>query len=333
MLLTSASNESMADVQVGAMKALFKVAASQGLEGSPRGDKNHLPVTTGDPLGDANRTFKTPEKNASEDEDHKPFFIMDFLEQVDPAAMELAQKVLKTPQKTTTHDTKKPEGSRGVCKDEVTKDLFSTVSGAPTSVFFQRSIATGNGYNAKGIQKARQGDWEDALACWESALEIRMQVLGASHIDTANCCNNIGIAYGKLNLFDQAVAFLERALEIRKEHYGSEHPEVAATLHNLGNIYQQEGNYEAAIEYFLQCKSLQEAMLGGSDHIEIARACIAIGHTYYQAEVFDDARAAYMDALYIFHRVGLNEHDPEVQAALKDVQDLDLTIHVTQAVK
>jgi hypothetical protein len=55
-----------------------------------------------------------------------------------------------------------------------------------------------NGWNAKGLEKARHGKWEQALSCWQNALEIRRQVLGESHSDVANTWNNIGIALGKL---------------------------------------------------------------------------------------------------------------------------------------
>jgi tetratricopeptide (TPR) repeat protein len=197
--------------------------------------------------------------------------------------------------------------------------------------FHQRSVAIGNGYNAKGIQQARQGNWSDALSCWESALQVREQVLGADHLDVANIHNNIGIALGKLNRFEAAIEHLDQALAIRTARYGERHAEVAATLHNTGNVYQQAGDLASALHCFCECKTMQEQIHKGLDHAEVARACIAIGHCYWEAESAFDAREAYMDALAIFQRIGRPENDPEVQTTVDDIYDLDQRILREQA--
>lgn len=159
----------------------------------------------------------------------KPFFIMDWLEDIDPKDLELAQKMLKTPNRLVVPP--KP-----ACEVHPSpKVLFGATSPSnkkeAVNSFKKRGIAIGNGYNAKGLQKAKKGAWEEALCCWENALEIRTQVLGETHVDVANTYNNIGIALGKLNRPQEAIENLQRALEIRTEHYGRTHSEVAATLH------------------------------------------------------------------------------------------------------
>ena len=194
------------------------------------------------------------------------------------------------------------------------------------SPFKRKSIAIGNGWNAKGLQKAKKGSWESALLCWQNALEIREQVLGDSHPDTANTLNNCGIAMGKLGRFDEAIEVLERALEIRAEHYGTrQHPEVAATLHNIGNVLHQAQDRAGAIQCFWDAKLLQEKILG-PDHVQVARACVAIGNVYYEALQYDDAREAYHDALLVFTNAGLAADHAEVLAMQQDISDLDAII-------
>ena len=292
--------------------------------------------------------------------DDVPFFIMDWLDQVDPLAVELAQRILRSPQRKTSdvalgscntmhrpvslldllspkhkhqNDLSLSQNSSSVWKP-LSKNMFHT--------FQQRSIATGNGYNAKGITKARQGRWVDALSCWENALEIRSQIASSPPndgdipqdspnqllLDVANTQNNIGIALGKLNRTDEAVASLQIALAIRQQEYrysdsGRGHPEIAATLHNLGNVFQQAGDFLRAIDYFGECRYYQELWHGTVTHVEVARACLAMGHTYHQAGEFHDAQAAYHDALQIFAQVGLSKDDPEVRATWEDVRDLE----------
>lgn len=263
----------------------------------------------------------------------KPFFIMDWLEHVDPTAIELAQKMLRRPTAVrnralpllSSSSLLKKDASLPPSTSASMNSSSNSLTKTPASHYFlQRSIAIGNGYNAKGIQKARLGLWDEALSCWNSALDIRTQIFTESHVDVANTCNNIGIALGKLNRCAEAMELLHRALDIRIRHYdGETHPQVAATLHNIGNVHQQTGDYEAAIRYFCQCKILQETIYGCSDHVEVARACVAIGHTYFQADALVDAREAYMDALSIFHRVGLSNADSEVHATIHDIEDLD----------
>lgn len=245
-----------------------------------------------------------------EDDMPKPFFIMDWLEKVDSRALEKAQRMLQssnTPKKTKSFPKK------------------------PANNFLKRSISMGNGWNAKGLQRAQNGKWEDALRCWINALEIRTQILGEDHIDTANTANNIGIALGKLNRIDEAILYLKQALEIRIHHFGRENSQVAATYHNLGNVFQQGGLLEEAVNCFHESKKLQEKILGPY-HVEVARSYVSMGHTYVQAEQYRDAREAYRDALYVFQRAGLLKENMEVQAVLADVRDLDQLLHLQDQV-
>jgi hypothetical protein len=257
----------------------------------------------------------------------KPFFIFDWLDQVKPDDLERARKILQTSKNSSRSTSEGNDTEENVRKEPFpasTPCNSTTLSSPKTGVshFLQRSIAIGNGWNARGLQKAKKGVWNEALACWENALEVRTQVLGEIHIDVANTCNNIGIALGKLGRFEEAVSTLHRALDIRTGHYGKEHSEVAATLHNIGNVLHQAGDLEAAIQCFCETKLLQEHLLG-PDHVQVARACIAMGHIYYQAEEFKDAREAYLDALSIFERAGVPLTDVEVRSTRADIAQID----------
>lgn len=261
----------------------------------------------------------------------KPFFIFDWLEQVDQDDLALARVMLKTPQRAKAN---KPNGSSSDqdAMQPLQKELFppplpkdptrAVSADSPASHFRKRSVAIGNGWNAKGLQKAKRGAWGDALACWENALEIRTQVLGEDHIDVANTLNNIGISLGKLGRFEESIESLNRALDIRTRHFGREHVEVCATIHNIGNVLHQSGDLEAAIQCFWDTKVLQEKLLG-RNHVQVARACISMGHVYYQADELMDAREAYLDALSILERAGVPRTDIEVRTTHADVKQID----------
>ncbi|CAB9503230.1 Tetratricopeptide repeat protein [Seminavis robusta] len=341
----------------------------------------------------------------------KPFFVMDWLEEINPRDLELARQMLQTPTKkkgrvmsspmlqhqpkartespptsrsainlptlryddksacsvddsnicrqlyppeqtppsstvdTTTSTTKEEseeEVKQSISSTNVTTTTESTADATPQSPqqatnaksatppaaakmspFRKRSIAIGNGWNAKGLHKAKKGSWEKALACWENALVIRTQVLGETHPDVANTCNNIGIALGKLGRYDSAIEILEKALEMRAKHYGTrEHVEVATTLHNIGNVLHAAQDWSGAIQCFWDAKLLQEQLLG-PNHIQVARACVAIANVYNEALQYQDAMEAYTDALQIFHKAGLGDDNPEVTSVQQDLLDVE----------
>jgi tetratricopeptide (TPR) repeat protein len=234
----------------------------------------------------------------------KPFFIMDFLEHVNQKDMERAQQILQSSK--TDLDS----------KDTETNEISSKNPSSCNS-FRLKSIAIGNGFNAQGIQEAKDGRWKEALQCWESALEVRMQVLGEWHPDVANTLNNMGIACSKVDRIDEAINYLERALEIRK--VSGEPDQVAATMHNLGNVFSSAGDLETAISFFGECRMIYDEL---NNDIEVARAFVGIGHAYHSAGCYREAREAYEEALMFFRQV-CKEDDSEILAIFEDMVSLE----------
>jgi tetratricopeptide (TPR) repeat protein len=133
----------------------------------------------------------------------------------------------------------------------------------------------------------------------------------------ANTYNNRGIALGKLGRYDLALRALQCALDIRIPLLGANHRQVLSTLHNLANVHQQAGQLQTALTVFNKAKELGKlgTEVSGTtctcttctctctcstqqqDLVQMARICTAMGHVYYQAEQWLDARDAYQDAL------------------------------------
>ena len=212
-------------------------------------------------------------------------------------------------------------------------------------------MALGNGWNAKGLTKAKQGRWEAALACWDNALEIRLQICDPSclkdQLEVANTWNNRGIALGKLGQYHNAIQALEEAYQIRKALLDPGHPQVVSTLHNIANVHQQQGDLTTALQVFGTAKSLlvqslvaASASLGHShtaanntDPMLLARICTAIGHIYYQAQQWIDSRDAYQDALNVLLKFGTSSSSSDQQREIyelqRDVQELNGKISIT----
>jgi tetratricopeptide (TPR) repeat protein len=324
-----------------------------------------------------------------------PFFIMEWLNEVNPEDLELARKLLQTPNDKqhqqhhhhhqSPHRQHSSMGALGAFSKQeeeeddssIKKDLFAAAAAAASSPhrsastgqlrsstqtltygssmslssFHKRSVLIGNGWNAKGLSKAQIGRWRDALSCWENALEIRKQVLGDEHVDTANTYNNIGIALGKLNRVHEAISSLQMALEIRsnnmmmmmveqdqRQQQQLRVQQVAATLHNLANVHQQAGdlkmamaNLEKSIDLLLKQQQQQQPLVDDHDDnehhdsVHLARAHVALGHVYYEAQQLHKAQQSYRQGLEILmQRCSHAEADQYCEAEIESIQtDLD----------
>ena len=135
-----------------------------------------------------------------------------------------------------------------------------------------------------------------------------------------------------LGHYTEAVTSLHRALEIRTYVLGGEtHTQVAATIHNLANVHHQAGDYQGAIELFSKCKLLQQDIHQTPMNEQVARACIAMGHVYYEACHYQDAKEAYEDALEIYEQLGIkNDQVMDIQRDVLDLERLLLLFQIEE---
>jgi tetratricopeptide (TPR) repeat protein len=268
--------------------------------------------------------------------DSNKFYITDLLEQLDEMGETLLQQArcLKTPMK--------PDKQKDVTNEPILgfrlENIFNATHSIPPrhpssstqlnhvvtanlSPYKRKSEAIGNGWNAKGLQKAKAGQWEEAILCWENALEIRLQVLGKDHPDVANTLNNMGIALGRLEEYDDAMICLNRALKIRTAIHGKTHLEIAATYHNIGNVFQQMKDYDSALKSFEEARATQLLL---KEDLLVARTCNAMGHLHFEYQKFDDALACFTEARANFTKAGYGEGDDEYDAVLMDIADTEL---------
>ena len=188
--------------------------------------------------------------------------------------------------------------------------------------FRARSEAIGNGWNTRGVQKAKNENWVDALACWEKALDIRVQVLGDEHKDVANTLNNMGVALGRMERHDEAMEYLERVLKIRSKIYGKGHLEIASTLHNIANVFQQMDDYKGALKCFIAAKHIQTKLIGDKN-IQVARTLSAIGHLHFECgQAFPEALQAYSEAREVFIRAGIDGDNEELKSTDLDIAEV-----------
>jgi tetratricopeptide (TPR) repeat protein len=86
-------------------------------------------------------------------------------------------------------------------------------------------------HNNLGIAYAAQGQWDKAIAEYETALRLRPEYLVAH--------NNLGVAYAAQGQWDKAIAEYETALRLR--------PNTEDAHYNLGIAYASQGQWDKAI--------------------------------------------------------------------------------------
>eukprot|EP00980_Cylindrotheca_fusiformis_P028709 scaffold22639_cov105-Cylindrotheca_fusiformis.AAC.3 len=188
-----------------------------------------------------------------------------------------------------------------------------------------------NAWNAKGLQKAKQGLWQDALNCWDRALAIDSS---GNHDRVAKTYNNRGIALGKLGQYKDACHSLNIALQYYTSKSNTTMEEynrnmiTANTLHNLANVHQQAGKLILALQVFQKAKDACTKAIaaatttnkGNTAKLQLGRVCTAMGHVFVEAQQWKDAKRSYQEALQYVK-------SPDERALLQtDIEKLSLLI-------
>lgn len=103
----------------------------------------------------------------------------------------------------------------------------------------------------------------------ESALEIRENLLGRDHVDTAECLNSLGLLARAKGQFDDAETLYRESLAIRRSLLGDDHIALAESLNNLGTLMQIKGDLESAETMLRRALAIRTAA-HGTMHRDVA---------------------------------------------------------------
>jgi DNA-binding SARP family transcriptional activator/Flp pilus assembly protein TadD len=102
--------------------------------------------------------------------------------------------------------------------------------------------------NVIAITEAKQHRYEDAVAHFEEALEVRRRLGNPEGV--AACLSNLGILYRKLERFDDALAVLEETIAIAEK---ADYALGKCTGYaSLGEVYLAQGRFELARDTLLR---------------------------------------------------------------------------------
>ena len=94
--------------------------------------------------------------------------------------------------------------------------------------------------NSLGIIFTKQGQYEQAIACYQQALNLEPNYIDA--------CKNLGVVFTQQGQYGQAIDCYLQALELE--------PNCAGSYNNLGAVFMKQGQYGQAIDCYLQALNL-----------------------------------------------------------------------------
>ena len=144
-----------------------------------------------------------------------------------------------------------------------------------------------------------QGEYQQALAPAQKALELREATLGHSHLDVAQSLNTLGLAYHHLVKIEKAGKAHTRALQIREELKGPESQEVAESLTHLARILVSKSTYGKAQDFLERALAIREAQFG-RDHEAVAETLMYLAMAQGLQMNLKDALANQARAVKIF---------------------------------
>ena len=91
------------------------------------------------------------------------------------------------------------------------------------------------------------GRREEDLVMSLRALELRKQVFGPDHFETARSHDNLGLTYAGLGRYDLAVENARRAADIEERAFGPSHPSLILALSHLASSLAVQGDHAGAM--------------------------------------------------------------------------------------
>jgi tetratricopeptide (TPR) repeat protein len=126
----------------------------------------------------------------------------------------------------------------------------------------RQALAKADAQQQQVIQLHGQGQYARAIPLAAQVLEVRQQLLGEEHPDTATSLNNLALLYVDQGDYARAEPLYQQALAIRKKVLGEEHPDTATSLNNLARIYRRQGDYARAEPLYQQALAIRKKVLG-----------------------------------------------------------------------
>nr|VFJ75517.1 MAG: NB-ARC domain-containing protein [Candidatus Kentron sp. FW] len=180
-----------------------------------------------------------------------------------------------------------------------------------------RSRELGHLLNGAGIYLLARGEYARSRELLAASLEIRQQLLGKDHPDTATSLNNLALLLKSQGEYQEAQPLYEQALAICRAVSGEEHPDTATSLSNLAVLLQTQGETDKARPLYEQALAIRRAALG-EEHPDTATSLNNLAGLLESQGETDQARPLYEQALAIY-RTAFGEEHPDTATSYNNL--------------
>ncbi len=150
-----------------------------------------------------------------------------------------------------------------------------------------------------GSVYAQLGLNPEAEGLFESALEIRRGLPGATDAQLAGLLDHLGSVRHQMGRHQEALPLLEEAATLWERSHGPRDLRVGQTLRNLSGVHQSLGDYGKALEVARRAHGILVETLGPRDP-EVGRILRNMGIAYWSLNDYEKALPLYEEALALF---------------------------------
>jgi len=162
-------------------------------------------------------------------------------------------------------------------------------------------------YNIQGLSYEYKGDYNTALANYNSAYNIKLTYLDPNSIGIAQSFADFGMVYIYLGDFEKALDFLKKALQIKLKLLGEKNGEIADCYNNQAIAYYYLGDLSNSLKNFTEALNVRKALFG-EIHPDVASSYINIANIEDEMGNIDIAIMNFNRALEIYKKVYDNKH-------------------------
>ena len=151
-------------------------------------------------------------------------------------------------------------------------------------------------FTSYGLVIWESGNSSTAEVLYESAMKMRMRVLGAEHPKTLISMSNLASTYSRQGRWTEAEELQVQVLEARKSVLGAEHPDTLISMGHRASTYSEQGRWKEAEKLQVQVLEAHKSVLGA----EHPHTLISIGHlasTYSQQGRWKEAEELQVQVL------------------------------------
>ena len=162
-------------------------------------------------------------------------------------------------------------------------------------------------FNNIAIVYRAQGNYEEALKCFEMARDIYKKTLGEEHRDIVMAYNGIAGIFDDLGNFDESLKHYKKALDICQKVLGKDNLDTALVYNNIAGVYLTIGEYNKALYYYEAAYTIYQKKLEG-EHLDVATVYNNMAAVYEAQGKYDDSLKYLKMSQEIYEKVLVKEH-------------------------